>query len=417
LTDENSRDRIFRAVKERLKKADEQERIQMITNAIGDRRYRDLVDIIAKIEEETDWTTALEYLIKAQHNKYFSPLTLGQQSTNLEELKFREMIFELLSCRGLEPIPMDTISLLRSLSDEPSLIDASHTLVTRLEHMALEQIKNNDTLFFDFSENLSVSQETVELLHQTRYENINNISLEKNGNLFNITPLWLNELGRLTLTSLGIKGTTVDSDTFDTILSVLQVPTDIRAKMLDVTSFTDPKESTWTRPQNISYRKLLTYLVNHEMDDLRQLASRHAIPLLNTLLDETLSIYNNSSSTAGYKKILDCINAHISVRDVESLLVLEKSSRNKNTRIATTAILAIGNFYNESSITILVDLFCETKDDIILKTITKAIENIYKKSPEADYVIAKSLDSECRNRGRLKKLYKRLSKEKASYYN
>ncbi|MFW9833088.1 MAG: hypothetical protein ACFFEK_03750 [Candidatus Thorarchaeota archaeon] len=417
MTNENSRDRIFKAVKERIKKADEQERIQMITDAIGDRRYRDLVDIIAKIEGDNDWPTALEYLIKAQHNKYSSPLTVGQHKTDLEELKFREMIFELLSCRGLEPVPMDTITILRSLDGETSIVDASHVLVTRLEQMAVQQIKNRDTLFFDFSDNISVSQETVELLHQTRNESINNISIEQNGNLFNITPLWFNESSRLTLLSLGIKGIIVDSDTFDTVLSVLQIPTDIRTQVHDVTSFKDLKDDTWPQPKNNTYRRLLSHLIHHEVNDLKQLASRHAIPLLNILLNETLSSYNDSSPTSEYKKILDCINAHISIRDVESLLVLEKSSKNKNTRVATTAILAIGNFYNESSITILVDLFCETKDDIILKTITKAIENIYKKSPEADHVIATSLDSECRNRGRLKKLYRRLSKEKASYYN
>jgi hypothetical protein len=153
------------------------------------------------------------------------------------------------------------------------------------------------------------------------------------------------------------------------------------------------------------------------VDDLRQLASRHSIPLLNTLLDEALSAYDESSPTIGYRNILECINAHISVRDVESLIVLEKSSRNRIPRIATTAILAIGNFYNESSITTLVDLFCQSKTDAMLKTITKAIENVYRKSPEADYVIAKSIDSECRNQGRLKKLYRRLSKEKPVYYN
>jgi len=417
LTDDNSRDRIFKAVKERIKEADEQERVQIITNAIGDRRYRDLVDIIARIEGESGWSTALEYLIKAQHNKYTSPLTVGQHMTDLEELKFREMIFELLSCRGLEPVPMNTTDILRSLDSEPSLVSASRVLVTRLEQMTREQILQNDTLFFDFSENISVSQETVDLLNQTRSKSINEISIEQNNNLFDISSLWFNELGRLALSSLGVKGNTVNSDTFDSVLSVLQSSTDIKAKMVEVDSFKDSKESTWTHPKNPTYNILLKNLIHHKMDDLRQLASRHSIPLLNTLLDEALSTYDEASSTSGYKKVLDCINAHISVRDVESLLVLEKSSRNRNTRIATTAILAIGNFYNESSSKTLVDLFCQTKDDVVMKTITKALENVYKKTPEADYVILKSLDSECRNRSRLKKLYRRLSKEKPMYYN
>ncbi|MFW9805176.1 MAG: hypothetical protein ACFFFK_00440 [Candidatus Thorarchaeota archaeon] len=417
MNDENSRDRIFKAVKARIKEADEEERIQMITNAIGDRRYRDLVDIVARIEMEDNWPTALEYLIKAQHNKYSSPLTIGQHKTKLEELKFREMIFELLSCHGLEPVSIDTTDLLRSVNGESSLIDASHVLVTKLEQMATNQIKNNDTLFFDFSENVSVSQDTVELLNQTRIDNINRISVEQNESMLDITSLWFSEFGRLALTSLGIKGNIIDSDTFDSVLSVLQVSSSIRTKIVNTTSFKDQKKSTLTYPTNSTYRSLHSHLIHHEVDDLKLLASRHSIPLLNVLLDEALSKYDDSSSTAGYKEILDYINVHISVRDIESLLVLEKSFRNKNTRIATTAILAMGNFYNESSITALVDLFCDTKDDNTMKTIIKSIENIYAKTPEADYVISKSLESDCRNHGRLKKLYRRLSKEKPMYYN
>ena len=77
MTDENSRDKLFKAVRERIKESDEHDRIQIITNAIGDRRYRDLVDLIARIESDDGWSTALEFLMKAQDQKYSSPLTMG----------------------------------------------------------------------------------------------------------------------------------------------------------------------------------------------------------------------------------------------------------------------------------------------------------------------------------------------------
>lgn len=388
----------------------------MIANAIGDRRYRDLVDTVAKIEGEDGWPTALEFLIKAQHHKYSSPMTIGQDKTDLEELKFRELIFELLSCKGLEPIPTDTTNLLKELTNESSLVDASRVLVTRLEQLATEQIQAGDTLFFDFSENVSVSKETVDLINQVRRENIHNISLEQSGTLFNIEPLWYSEYGRLTMSTLGIKGHKVESDTLDSVLSVLQVPSDIKTRIVTVPSFKDTNENFWIRPTNHTYRKLHTHLIHHEVIELSLLASRHSIPLLNTLLDEASSAYDDSSPVTGYREILDCINAHISVRDIESILVLEKTSRMKNTRIATTAILAIGNFYNESSTTTLVKLLCTKKNDAIVKAVTKAIENVYRKCPEADHVIADSLDNECKNRGKLKKLYRRLSKEKPLYY-
>jgi len=416
LAEKNSRDRLFRAVRERIKESNDQDLILMIVNAIGDRRYRDLVDTIANIESEDGWSTALEFLTKAQNQKYSSPITIGQGKTNLEELKYREMVFELLSCRGLEPIITDTTELLKELDDESSLIDASRVLVLKLEELAVEQIQTGDTLFFDLSDNVSVSQKTVNLLNQKSSENIHSISLERNENLINIEPLWYSEYGRLALSALGIKGNVVNPDVLDSVLSVIQIPTTIKTRIVDVSSFTDTEEETWSRPSNRVYRKMHTHLIHHKVNELSLLASRHTIPLLNTLLDEASSTYEDSSSTTGYKEILDYINAHISVRDVESLLVLEKSSQMKNTRIATTAILAIGNFYHESSVAILVQLLCTQKNEEIEKVVMRAIENVYKKCPEADHVINDSLDTECRNRGKLKKLYRRLNREKPLYY-
>jgi hypothetical protein len=388
----------------------------MIANAIGDCRYRDLVDIVARIEGEDGWTTALEYLMKAERQKYSSPMTIGQDKTGLEELKYREMIFELLSCSGLEPITTDTVELLKELDDKSSLVDASHNLVSRLEVLAVEQIQNGDTLFFDFTENVSVSQETVNLLNQVRNENMNSISLERNDNLINIEPLWYCEYGRLALSTLGVKDNVVDSDILESVLSVIQAPRTNETKIVDVQSFTDIEEDTQSQPSNSVYRKLHTHLIRHEVNELSLLGSRHAVPLLNTLLDEASSAYEESSSISDYKEILGYINAHISIRNVESILVLEKSSQMKNTRIATAAILAIGNFYHESSAATLVKLFCTRKNDEIIKVVAKAIENVYKKCPEADRVIVDSLDTECRNHGKLKKLYRHLSKEKPLYY-
>ncbi|MHA1964338.1 MAG: hypothetical protein ACXACG_16520 [Candidatus Thorarchaeota archaeon] len=416
MVDENSRDRLFKAVRKRIKESDEQDRILLIANAIGDRRYRDLVDIVANIESEDGWSTTLELLMKAQNQNYASPITIGQDKTNLEELKYREMVFELLSCSGLEPITTGTTELLKKLDGESSLVDASRVLVLRLEELAVEQIQTGDTLFFDFSENVSVSQVTVNLLNKVRSENIRSISLEQSENLINIEPLWYCEYGRLALSTLGVKGSIVDSDTFDSVLSVIQAPKFNKPRIVEVSSFADIGGSTRSRPSNSVYRKLHTHLIHHKVNELSLLASRHSVPLLNTLLDEVSSAYEDSSSTTGYKEILDYINAHISVRNVESILVLEKSSQMKNTRIATTAILAIGNFYHESSAATLVKLYCTQKNDEIEKVVAKAIENVYKKCPEADRVIADSLDTECRNRGKLKKLYRHLNKEKPLYY-
>lgn len=416
MTDDNSRDRIFKAVKERIKETDETEQIQLIANAIGDRRYRDLVDIISKTESEEGWSTALEYLLKAKHHKYSSPLIIGQGKTDLEELKYREMVFELLSCKGLEPVSTETTDLLKNLNQESSLIDASRVSIDSIEPLVIEQIHTGDTLFFDFSDNISISQETVEMLDKVRSENIHNISLEQNKELFNVEPLWYTEYGRLALSTLGIKGLVVNSNTLDTVLSTMQISNLIKTKSVNTSSFKYTKDGSWTRPTNQTYSNLLTSLIHHEVSNLGRMGSRHAIPLLNTLLDEASSIYENSQSSSGYREILNCINAHLSIRDVDSILVLEKSSRMKSTRIATMSILAIGSFYHESSAITLVNLLCISKNNEIEDAAAKALENVYKKCFEADHIIASSLKNECKNRGKLTKLYRRFSKEKPLYY-
>jgi hypothetical protein len=412
LTKDNSRDRILKAVKERVKESDERERIRIISNIIGDRRDRDLVDVIAQIEQDDGWSTALEYLLKACSQKYSSPLTMGKNETNLEELKYREVLFGLLSCKGLEPIPIDTITLLKELDSEQSMVDASSTLVSKLEKLAIDQINKGDTLFFDFSENLSISQDTVNLLQLTRRKRIQDISIEVDEDVVNINALWYCEYGRLALAKLGIKDTIIDTETLDSVLSVIQEP--INPKTDKIPSKND--EDSHARPSNVDYRKLLTQIIHQDINGLTFLASRHSLPTLNILLDEASSQYKGNPTTTGFKKILQYINAHIAVRALDAIVVLEKTSKMKNPRIATLAILAIGNFYHESAASLLVDKLCNSKNREITDTTIQSIENIYKRCPEVDYVIDSRFDRECTNRGKLIKLQKHLRKGRRMYY-
>jgi hypothetical protein len=413
LTKDNSRDRILKAVKERVKVSNERERIRIISNIIGDRRDRDLVDIIATIEQDEGWSVALEYLLKARNEKYSSPMTMGAKETNLEDLKYREVVFGLLSCNGLEPVPGDTTTLLKELISERSLIDASSKLVSKLEKLAVDQIRKGDTLFFDFSDNISISQETVDLLQTIRSKEIQGISIEQDGPNINIDALWYCEYGRLTLTNLGIKDTQIDSDTFDRVLSILQEPIDPAEGM--ITSSLN-NEALHSRPSNKEYRILLTQIIHQDIDGLCNLASRHALPTLSSLLDEATSHYKASPSTTGFKKILHYINAHIAVRALDSVITLEKTSQVTDPRIATLAILALGNFYNESAASTLVDILCNNKNREIIETTTRSIETIYKRCPEADHVISDRLDKDCTNRGKLIKLQRHIRKKRRLYY-
>jgi hypothetical protein len=413
LPDESSRDRILKAVKRRIKESDERDRIRLIADIIGDRRDRDLVDVIAQIEQDEGWSSALEYLLKARGQKYSSPMTMGSNETELEELKYREVVFGLLSCSGLEPVPADTSTLLEELDSENSLVDASRVFVTKLENLAVNQIRNGDTMFFDFSGNISISHEAVELLQRIRSKEIQEISMEQVGSTININSLWYCELGRLALASLGIRGTRITADTLSRVLSIIQEPI-ASPENLIVSSLSN--DDTYPCPSNNEYKKMLTLIIQQDIDGLGRLASRHALPTLNTLLDETISQYKNSQSTTDFKKILQYINAHIAVRAIDSVVVLEKTSRMVDTRIATMAIIAIGNFYHESAVSILVDILCANKKREIIDTTTRSIKSVHKRCPEADHVIDIRFNRECTNRGKLLKLQKLLLKERGLYY-
>ncbi|MFX1481910.1 MAG: hypothetical protein ACFFCP_01830 [Promethearchaeota archaeon] len=410
MTENNSRKRILEAVKKRVKESDEHDRISIVSNIIGDRRDRDLVDFISQLEQDYSWSAALDPLVKARRQKYNSPM--GKKEAKLEELKYREVVFELLSCSGLEPVAVDTESILNELYSEDSLVDASRVLVENLENLAINQIESGDTLFFDFSDNLSVSQEAIELLQQTRKTNFQNISVTRDEATADVGDLWYCESGRLAMARLGIKNRFVDIDTLNLVLSVIHEKVHVK----NTKTLQTNEESDYPHPSNDDYRKLLTQLINQDMDRLSLHGSRHAIPTLNVLLDEALSQYQNSPSASGFKKILDCINTHITVRYLDSIISLQKASDLKDSRIATLSILAIGNYYHESAVSTLIDILCKKTNREILDTSMRAIENIYKKCPEADHVISNRLDEECTNRGRLVKLLKQLRKMKIVYY-
>ncbi len=412
MTKNNSRDRILKAVKERVKESDEHERVSLVTDAIGDRRDKDLVDLIAQFEQNYGWSTALEYLMKARGRKYTSPMTLGKSETNLEELKYREVVFSLLSCTGLEPVSEDTTTLLKELHSENSLVDASRLFLNNLENLVVNQIKNGDALFFDFSENTSISQDVLNLLRETRSRNIQKISIERSGTEINVKALWYCEYGRLALAKLGVQNNIVDSDTLNLVLSVIQ---EQPSEISKITSSLN-EEDNLTRPSNKEYQKLLSHIIDQDIDELSDLGSKHAIPTLNILLDDISSKYKDSPSTDSFKQILKCINAHIAVRDLDSVITLEKTSRMEDSRIATTAILSIGNFYHESAASTLVDILCKSRNREIIETTKKSIENLYKKCPEADYVINSHLEMECINRGKLIKLLRLLRKGRQMYY-
>ena len=113
---------------------------------------------------------------------------------------------------------MAAIDLLDELDSEKSLVDASNLLTTKLEDLAVNQIKKGDTLFYDFSENTTISQDTIDLLQRIRKKKLRDISMNQDESTININPLWHCEQGRLTLASLGIRGNQISPETLSRVL-------------------------------------------------------------------------------------------------------------------------------------------------------------------------------------------------------
>ena len=405
---DKDRESILLAVKERVKQSEELQLTQMIVDAIGERRYRDLKDLISQIEQDRGWSEALKHFSKARRIPYILPIGAGPSKTLIEDLKYRETVFTLLECNGFEPIPKTTEDILSRLENEDSLIDASQSFHKECELLAVKQIESGDTLFFDQAHlDSSISIDIVNLLETVQHEEIANLSLEKHGDKINILPLWYCEKGRQTLSQLGIKGTKIDSDTFGIVISVIH----------QIIPITETTMKPITHPSNLLYRTLLTSTINHDIERMCSLASKYSYHPLKSILKESLDYYEKHPSSTNFRKILACVNAHIRLRTSESILLLEELTHSKDTRIATTTITALGNFYNESAASALVDLLCETKNREIVNTTIRAIKNVSKRCFETKYVVRNAIDSTaCTNIGRLKRLYKEIWKEKEKYY-
>jgi len=147
------------------------------------------------------------------------------------------------------------------------------------------------------------------------------------------------------------------------------------------------------------------------------MSSKHSYHTLKSKLEEALDSYEKHSSSANFRNVLSYMNAHVRVRTTESIMSLEELTHSKDTRIATTAITALGNFYNESAASALVDLLCETKNREVEDTTIRGIKNVSKRCFETKYILKSALDSvTCTNIARIKRIYKELWKENDDYY-
>ncbi|MBE0527135.1 MAG: hypothetical protein IH631_09345, partial [Candidatus Thorarchaeota archaeon] len=183
MAEDKDRKSVLRVVKERVKQSEELQLTQMIVDAIGERRNRDLSDLLSQIEQDQGWSVALKHLSQARKLPYTLPIGAGPQKTLIEDLKYRETIFTVLDCNGFEPIPLTIEEILSRLENEDYLVDASQSFRIECESMTIKQIESGDSLFFNSANaDSSISVDMIEFLERVQSDEISNLSLNKHSN-------------------------------------------------------------------------------------------------------------------------------------------------------------------------------------------------------------------------------------------
>lgn len=407
LDGEKPLDRIMKAAARKIKESEEDMIIREIADAIGDRRIRDLNDLISELETKTSWSIASEYLIQAQDTKYSIPPGFGLSSITIEPLKYREVVFEVFGCTGLEPVNREIKTILEEVSTAKSNVDAKREFSEIVESIASEQIQSGDTLFFvpDTPSN-QLSMNLDKTIQDAQQQKINSTRIAGGHNIAHIKPLWFTEQGRRALADLGLKGNDITIEDFNMLISVIQVSPDTKKNLMTLKS--NPKDvNPLIPPSNPLYKNLLEGIINHDYNSLASLGSYHAAITLNNTLRVLMDNYKTSEDSSTYRNLISMIRNHVQIRALDSIIVLCDLVLEKNERLATPGIRALGNFYHESSISTLIDVICsKTAKDIQDQAIT-SLDNIRYRCPETKTTIETALSSNCRNISRLRKYYKR----------
>lgn len=416
LTQHDGHSWILKASAERARAAEDRARLQEFVDAIAERRSRDLLDLTAATERELGWPAALQHLKRAAEMDYSLPVSPGGCPTRLEPLKYREMVFGLFSCTGLEPVNIDTGALLSELEGEASMVAASLRFSERVCQLAVEQITSSESFFFEQSMVISDCRPEMQSAFETLRDNeLKRMKPVICGDTIDIASLWSTEIGRRALAELGVKGKQLPLSE-DSVLPVIQRMLGTQSDWYDDSRPLRPQE--YAKPSNHMYSLLLASIIDQDQEVLRSLGSRHAVLTLNALLDSHIAVYETKESSEDYRNLVYCINSHVAIRTQESVAILGKLANMDDARVVTPAVVALSGFYHESAVSVLIDIVCNTRTKEILGTSLSALENIVKKSPEARYMIHITLRSGRPNRNRLKRVYQRMPKDPMSrYYN
>jgi hypothetical protein len=343
------------------------------------------MDLLIGIELEDSWNLALEYLEGSMNGEYEIPPLTGKKTRRVEPLKFREVLFSLFGCQGLEAINIDTSTIVSELHKAHSITNAETLFKKAVNKELGHHSKQSNYLFIDpDAANLCLRDNLANQIHQEMENNLLSISVISSSGSIDISPLWRTEYGRVALCSLGIAGNQIDMQTLDMVLSVLPVSQKVRDKI------TKKRQTRNRRPAlNEEYESLLTAMIDQDTTVLVQLGSRNAMPLMNYLLEESVDAFNSEHTPQKYSEIARQISNHLFIRCIDSILPFERMMAVDDHRISSLAIIALGNYYHESAVGILAELICTTKNDDLRNHAIRSLSRIKTKFPETKSILGK----------------------------
>ena len=370
-------------MRKKIQQLSQVELSKAITNSIGERRVRDLIDFLVGIELEDSWETALDYLENSMNKEYEIPPLTGKKIRRIEPLKFREVLFSIFGCQGIEAIDMETSVIISKLHDGHSITNAEILFKKIVNEELHHHLKKSNFLFIDTDAATSCLQNNfVNQVHQEMENNLSSISVISPSHSVDISSLWYTEYGRIALCKLGISGSKADKQTLDMVLSVLPVSQSVRDKIMK-----NRLTESLSPPLNDDYQSLLKAMIDQDTMMLAQLGSRNAIPLMNYLLEESVDEFNSEYASQKYSKIIMQLSNHLFIRSIDSVMSLEKMAAADNHRISSLAIIALGNYYHESAVSILTETICTTKNDDLRNYAIQSLNRIKIKFPETKAIL------------------------------
>ena len=397
----------MKASKQKIKEIEEETTIQGMANAIGDRRIKDLSDIITNVEIADGWSTVIDYLIRASQTQYSVPIGYAQPRVMVEPLKFREVVFETLGCQGLEPIPESTEELLLGTTVAESSVDAMRLFLDTVTRSVENQVTNGNTLFLDVSNFVHrIPTKLTTAIEKSQAQTIALVDVVQQHNLFLIEDIWYAELGRRALADLGVFGKTISTDKYELVLSVIQVSPTIKKK-LQMPKRETKSEKVFVKPSlSPHYANLLDFIINHNTEGLRALGSKHSLLTLNHLLRGAIDTYKSTGSSQSYRTLLSSIRDHLAIRMLESAIVLNELTWEKDPRLVTPAIGALGNYYHESIVSVLINTICTTRITKARESALVSLRNVKSRCPETRALVENTLASGCKNSSALQRFYR-----------